>query len=128
MPAATLTLPHKALSTSAALPVTGLPVPELVRISSHQTGEPYFGASGGNRFDAPGWRNGNPEYGCCYLGLTFEVALAESLLHDAVPVEGEFPIATTEINRRWVHRFKGDFRLLNLTGAPSQRPKGCGVI
>ena len=85
--------PPTVLATSVTLPVVGLPVPGLYRISGHASGEPYFGASGGNRFDAPSCRTGHPEYGTCYPGLSFEVALAESLLHDAAPVKGAFPIA-----------------------------------
>jgi hypothetical protein len=108
--------PDKALSTSPHLPVVSLPVAELVRISGHKAGEPYFGTSGGNRFDAPGCKTGTAEYASCYLGLTFEVALAESLLHDAVPVKGKFPVAKSEIDRRWVHRFSADLRLFDLSG------------
>jgi len=83
-----LDVPPPELSTDNQLPVSPLPVEELVRISGFRTGEPYFGATGGNRFDAPGWRRSAPEFRTCYLGLTFNVALAESLLHDLVPVAG----------------------------------------
>ncbi|MEG0881465.1 MAG: RES family NAD+ phosphorylase [Janthinobacterium sp.] len=116
MAATRLKPPPTILATSTTLPVAGLPVSGLYRISGHASGEPYFGSSGGNRFDAPGCRTGNPEYGTCYLGLSFEVALAESLLHDAVPLKGAFPVAKSEIERRWVHHFSGDLRLFDLTG------------
>lgn len=116
MAATRLKPPPKVLATSATLPVVGLPVPSLYRISGHATGEPYFGSSGGNRFDAPGCKKDHPEYNTCYLGPSFDVALAESLLHDAVPVKGAFPIAKSEIDRRWVHQFIGSLRLFDLTG------------
>lgn len=93
-----------------------LPVAELFRISGFATGEPFFGVSGGSRFDAPGCLVGSPEYASCYLGLSFDVALAESLLHDAVPVRGKFSIAAAEIDRRWVHRFSAKLRLFDLSG------------
>lgn len=116
MAATRLRLPPAVLATSATLPVVGLSVPELCRISGHAHGEPFFGRSGGKRFDAPGCKTGNPEYGSCYLAPRFEVALAESLLHDAMPVRGVFRIAKSEIDRRWVHRFRGELRLLDMTG------------
>lgn len=36
------------------LPKQYLPPKRLVRISGYRTGEPHFGTSGANRFDAPG--------------------------------------------------------------------------
>lgn len=124
MAAKRLSLPDRTLATDTTLPVVRMTIPDLVRISGHQTGEPFFGASGGNRFDAPGCRTGSPEYKCCYLSLSFDVALAESLLHDAIPVRGEFPVAKSEIDRRWVHRFKGSFNLMDLTGPLLKRMGG----
>lgn len=93
-----------------------LPVPELVRISGFASGEPFFGVSGGNRFDAPGCLVKAPEYSSCYLGLSFDVALAESLLHDVVPRKGLFRITKSEIERRWVHRFSAKLQLFDLSG------------
>ncbi len=117
MGASRLKPPPQELWTSATLPVVGLPKGEsLYRISDHATGEPYFSFGGSRRFDAPGCKAGRPEYGACYLGLSFDVALAESLLHDAMPVRGAFRIAKSEIDRRWVHRFNGNLRLFDLTG------------
>lgn len=124
MAAKRLTLPDQTLATDSTIPVVRMTIPDLVRISGHQTGEPFFGAGGGNRFDAPGCRTGSPEYKCCYLGLSFDVALAESLLHDAVPVRGEFPVAKSEIVRRWVHRFKGSFNRMDLTSPLLKRMDG----
>lgn len=124
MAAKRLTKPDQTLATDSTIPVVRMTIPELVRISGHQTGEPFFGASGGNRFDAPGWRTSSPEYQCCYLGLSFDVALAESLLHDAAPVRGAFSIAQSEIDRRWVHRFTGTLNLMDLTGPLLKRMGG----
>lgn len=119
-----LTLPDPALATDDTIAVVRKAIPELIRISGHQTGEPFFGASGGNRFDAPGCLKNTPEYKSCYLGLSFDIALAESLLHDAVPLRGAFPVAKSEIDRRWVHRFSGTLDLMDLTGPLLKRMGG----
>lgn len=124
MGAKRLTLPDPTLATDNTISVVRMTIPELVRISGHQTGEPFFGDSGGNRFDAPGCHPGSPEYKCCYLGLSFDIALAESLLHDAVPVRGAFPVVQSEIDRRWVHRFTGTLDLMDLTGPLLKRMGG----
>jgi len=111
-----LRAPDKTLSNSTDLAVVSLSACELIRISGFPSGEPFFGSSGGNRFDAPGCLLKSPEYGTCYLGLSFDVALAESLLHDAAPVKGKFRIARAEFDRRWVHRFLPKLELFDLTG------------
>lgn len=93
----------------------------LFRVSPFNTGEPYFGSSGANRFDAPG-APGHPEYLACYLGQTLTVALAETLLHDEVPLAGKFQIATAELRRRYEIRFEGSLlNLADLTGASLKR-------
>lgn len=98
---------------------------KLIRVSSYATGEPYFGQSGGNRFDAPGWVLGKPEYATCYLGASLDVALAESVLHDRVAVDGTFAIANTVLAGSFVHHFQGNsLRMLNLTGATLKRLNG----
>lgn len=53
----------------------------LVRISRFATGEPYFGKSGGNRFDDPRKRR---RYGTRYFGVDLHCAFAETVLHDEV--------------------------------------------
>lgn len=111
-----LRAPDKSLSNSTDLDVVSLPACELIRISSFASGEPFFGTSGGNRFDAPACLLKSPEYASCYLGLSFDVAFAESLLHDAVPTKGRFKIARSEFDRRWVHRFLARLDLFDLTG------------
>lgn len=50
----------------------------LVRVTSHPHGEPYFGRTGGNRFDAPGTR---PAFGVTYCAPILPTAFAESVLH-----------------------------------------------
>lgn len=101
----------------------------LYRISAYISGEPYFGRSGGNRFDAPGWKTGMTEYGACYLGYSLEVAMAESILHDQLPVDGEFLIANTVLEGSYVYRFSGhNLLLLNLTGPFLKKLSGHGDL
>jgi hypothetical protein len=50
---------------------------KLIRVSRHNTNEPYFGNSRRNRFDDPVGK-----YGTCYFGMSLAVAVAETLLHD----------------------------------------------
>ncbi len=38
-----------------------------------------------------------PEFRTCYFGMSLSVAIAETVLHDAVPVNGAFPVASTEL-------------------------------
>lgn len=95
---------------------------KLLRVSSRNTGEPHFGFSGVNRFDAPGTPK---EFGACYLGCKLSVAFAESVLHDEMPISGEFHIAQTELDNKYVVRFYGKkLRLANLTGARLKRAGG----
>ena len=92
----------------------------LCRISTHDTGEPYFGRSRGNRFDDPQAKRAN-RFGTCYLGLNLTVAIAESLLHNAEPENGRFVVPVSEIDACYAFRFSGPgLRLANLTGTPLQ--------
>lgn len=92
---------------------------KLLRISRHNTGEPFFGRSGANRFDD--YRK-TKHFGTCYFGLSLDVAFAETVLHDAVPVQGGFSIAVEELENRYVVTFSGDpLHLLDLTGATLKR-------
>lgn len=51
--------------------------------------------------------------------------MAESLLHDEVPVNGAFRISAAALERRYVHRFGGRvLRTLELTGATLKRLSG----
>jgi len=125
MAATALGLPPPTLASSDNLVVTEFDPTQLYRISRFQSGEPFFGRSGANRFDAPGCELGAPEFGACYLGCTLEVAIAETLLHDEIAVDGEFQVSLDTLNSRYVHRFSGEqLRLLDLTGATLKRMAG----
>lgn len=100
----------------------------LYRVSSHDTGEPYFGRSRGNRFDDPVARKAD-RFGTCYLGGNLTVAIAESLLHNAEPENGRFEVPVSEVEARYVFRFSGPvLRLANLTGTPLLLLNGNGEI
>lgn len=125
MPAVPLSPPPLGLATDDSLEVTRVLPRRLVRISQYPAGEPYFGASGANRFDAPGCLAGAPEFRSCYFGLSLEVAVAESLLHDEIPVDGEFRFSLAALEQRYVHHFSGStLRVLDLTGATLKRFSG----
>ncbi len=51
---------------------------KLVRVTGHPRGEPYFGRTGRNRFDAP---VPTPAFGVTYCAPTLPTAFAESVLH-----------------------------------------------
>ena len=96
----------------------------LVRISRHDSGEPHFGRTGGNRFDDP-----DRQYGTCYFGLSLALAMAETLLHDAVAVRGQFPVHPESIASRFVIAFSGrPLRLADLTGASLKRLGGHAAL
>ncbi len=101
---------------------------DLYRISRYPSGEPYFGKTANNRFDdrsAP--KKGR--FGTCYFGLDLETAIAETVLHDEMPVNGTFLIAYTEIESRYLVRFKsGSLMLANLTGIPLKTLGGHGSL
>lgn len=116
-----LGLPPAELNT-LALEVVWRDAEKLIRVSRYNTGEPFFGVSGGNRFDAPGVP---AQFGVCYFGYTLSVALAESVLHDEMPSSGKFTIAQATLDERYVLRFQGQkLKLANLTGASLKRSGG----
>ena len=90
---------------SATLTTREVAPTDLVRISRYATGEPYFGRSGGNRFDDPRKRR---RYGTSYFGFDLHCAFAETVLHDEVAdlAFGGFPLVTTELDR-YVLSFDG---------------------
>lgn len=105
------------------LPTLAVGASALARVSRHSSGEPFFGKTGGNRFDDPAGL-----YGVCYLGhgaqrRALMVAFAESVLHDQTATNGGFDIATSELDSRQVVRFSGPrkLQLANLTGAALKR-------
>jgi hypothetical protein len=109
----------------AAYPKTYFPPSRLVRISGYHTGEPYFGSSGNNRFDAPLTAAGLRNFGVCYFGTNLEVAMAESILHDEEPVDGRFLVARSQVEDRYALYFSGKpLHLLDLTGSLLKRLGG----
>ena len=109
-------LPPRTLK-SQVLPIVEVPVARLFRVSRHTAGEPFHGRAGTNRFDDRARVKRN-RFGTCYLGLSLEVAIAETVLHDLMPVRGRFKVAATELASRQVVRFKGEtLKLVDLTGA-----------
>jgi hypothetical protein len=100
----------------------------LYRVSRHASGEPYFGRSGNNRFDDSSYPKAD-RFGTCYLGLDVKTALAESLLHDEIAVDGQFAIAYADFASRFMVRFEGDDVVLaNLTGEALKTLGGDGAI
>jgi hypothetical protein len=96
---------------------------ELCRISRFATGEPYFGTTGGNRFDDP-----RREFGTCYFGLSLRCAFAETVLHDEIGADG-FQLVREELDR-YVLSFEGteELVLAKLLGAPLKRLGGTGEL
>lgn len=93
----------------------------LARVSGHKSGEPYFGRHGANRFDDPRLPESN-RFGTCYLGRSVVVAMAETVLHDEVAVNGEFKVALDELQRRYVVSFTGSpLTLADCTGVALKR-------
>lgn len=84
---------------SFSLPVVTLPRKRvLVRISKHDSGEPFFGRTGDNRFDAP-----DGSFGTCYCGFTLACAFGETVLHDkSIKPGGGFDVRRVQLERRWV--------------------------
>ena len=99
------------------LPVKSISPERLIRISNYDTGEPYFGYSGANRFDAPGCASGTPEFAACYFGLSLPVAIAETVLHDEEAVSCHYYLPPSDLSSRRVLNFAGaKLRCANLTG------------
>ncbi|MBR8304900.1 RES family NAD+ phosphorylase [Burkholderia cenocepacia] len=112
---------------SATLTTREVAPTELVRISRYATGEPYFGRSGGNRFDDPRKRR---RYGTSYFGFDLHCAFAETVLHDEVAdlaLDG-FPLVTTELDR-YVLAFDGaPLTVAVLHGLPLKNLGGDGAL
>jgi hypothetical protein len=103
-------------------------VESLYRISRHSSGEPYFGRSAGNRFDDNS-RPPSKRFGTCYLGLTLQVAIAETVLHDLMPDSGHFVVPPDELESKQVVRFEGrTLKLAKLTGTALKRIVGSSEI
>lgn len=122
----TLLVPSKHFA-SARLATREIDPATLVRVSRYDTGEPYFGKSGGNRFDDPRKRG---RYGTSYFGFGLHCAFAETVLHDEVADLrlGGFPLATTELER-YVLSFSGSpLRVAILHGVPLKNLGGDGAL
>jgi hypothetical protein len=96
----------------------------LIRVSGHNTNEPYFGKLNAGRFDDP-----NPDvtarYGTCYAGMSLAVGVAETLLRDRTPVQGYYVVELAVIMQRYVIQFTGQpLVLADLTGAELKRIGG----
>jgi hypothetical protein len=95
-------------------------VASLVRLSRHPATEPYWSA-GVYRFDDP--EPGRPgASGTCYTASSFEVAFAESVIHESGRfVGGSYEVPAAELTERSVVRFACERRktlvLADLTGA-----------
>ncbi len=119
--------PPRNLSRIPLTPIS-VSVKDLYRISRHPSGEPYFGKTANNRFDDRSTPK-KGRFGTCYFGLDLETAIAETVLHDEMPVNGTFPIAYTEIESRYLVRFeRGSLMLANLTGIPLKTLGGHGSL
>lgn len=103
------------------LPTREVSVDKLRRISGHDSGEPYFGKKGLYRFDDP-----KKKFGTCYCGLDLDTAVAETLLHDAVPTDGKFEVAKAVLESKHLVKLKPNANLdklvlADLTGANLKR-------
>jgi len=117
--------PPPSILSTEHFEATVLSPTRLVRISAYHSGEPYFGTSGHNRFDAPGALAGKPEFGVCYFGTSLQLAITESILHDEMPVNGSFLLTRALVDQRYALYFGGsELRLLNLTGTLLKRLGG----
>lgn len=101
----------------------------LVRVSGYQTGEPHFNRGGAGRFDHPLSSKRRP-YGTCYLALDLVTAIAETVLHEEDPEDGQFLIAESELLRRFVVHFSSNQKLVlaDLTGAALKTTIGSSAI
>lgn len=107
-----------------ALEVAQVDPVSCVRITRYPDTEPFFGKTGGNRFDDP-----LRGFGVCYAGDDFLVAFAESILHDAVAVSGGFRVAESELLVHHVVGFDGSvLALADLTGISLKRLGGTNDI
>ena len=96
----------------------------LKRIGRRNAGEPYFGRHAANRFDDP-----SKQFGACYCGLQLDTAIAESVLHDALPEKEQFRIRPEEIETRYLATFAagadhGMLRRADLSGRHLKRIGG----
>jgi hypothetical protein len=105
-----------------------IPAENLFRISRFSSGEPFFGRTTANRFDDP-TRVKKRRFGTCYCGLDLETAIAETLLHDEMPVRGNFRLSFSHFESHQLVAFKGgELILADLTGAQLKTIGGDGSL
>jgi hypothetical protein len=110
------------------LATVNIPAVDLFRISKYATDEPYFGRTKANRFDDP-TRTKKRRFGTCYCGLDLETAIAETLLHDEMPVRGKFKLSFTHFgSHHLVGLNGGELILADLTGAQLKTMGGDGSL
>jgi len=113
---------------SIALTTKTLSASTLYRVSRYTSGEPFFGRTALNRFDDRS-RPKKGHFGTCYCGLDLETAVAETILHDLMPVKGRFSVPFNEFESRQLIRFSGSSLVLaNLTGASLKTLVGDGAL
>lgn len=118
-----LQAPPSDLST-LGIKAVSVAVSRLYRISRHASGEPYFGKTGANRFDAP-----DRSYGTCYCGFDLQTAIAETVLHDLCARSGIFEVAQSDLDSRFLVRFTGsNLNMAVLYGASAKALVGDGSI
>jgi RES domain-containing protein len=101
----------------------------LFRISRHNSGEPFFGTSASYRFDDDKKQKAR-RFGTCYCGFDLETAIAETVLHDELPVRGVFRLSGGDFASRFLVRFehKEVLSVADLTGISLKRLGGTGAI
>ena len=100
-----------ATQTLATVSVDGK---RLFRISRYSSNEPFFGHIAGNRFDDP-----KGMFGTCYVGFDLATAVAETVLHDELPLVGRFGVSQRDFEARRIVRFPiaGMLVVADFTGA-----------
>jgi RES domain len=100
----------------------------LFRISKYPSGEPYFGRSRANRFDDP-TNVRKRRFGTCYCGLDLETAIAETLLHDEMPVRGRFNLSYAYFESHQLVAFEGEeLNVADLAGVELKTIGGDGSL
>ena len=123
----TLKPPPRNLS-SIKLETETVAVSSLYRVSRFSSSEPFFGRAASNRFDDRSAVKSR-RYGTCYCGFDLATAIAETVLHDEMPVKRYFLISYSDFASRYLVRFKGDKLVLaKLNGPPLKTLGGDGSI
>ncbi len=120
--------PPPANLSGIALTTKTIAASSLYRVSRYTSGEPFFGRTALNRFDDRS-RPKKGRFGTCYCGLDLETAIAETILHDLMPLNGGFSVPFNEFESRQLVRFGGSSLVLaNLTGTSLKTVVGDGAL